>query len=242
MNGKIKSALILAAGKGIRLGNLAEGKPKGFLEVDGVSLIKRSIDNLKAEGFTDIVIVTGHLKSYYEEFAKQENIRCVFNEKYNELGSAYSFFVGFQEMRDDFILLESDLLYDRNMLKELSRCPLNTILISPAKNIGDDVYVEDFAGLLNQISKDSAKVKSTENILVGISSFSYELVKNFLTPFTEGLFYEIDDINKKMEYEHLLVLSRNYMLFKVYKTKYQWCEIDNAEHLEYAIKNILPNI
>ena len=44
----ITTAVILAAGLGSRLKDRTKLKPKGFLEVEGISLIQRSVDNLLA--------------------------------------------------------------------------------------------------------------------------------------------------------------------------------------------------
>ena len=55
------SALILAAGRGIRMGPRGQLRPKGLLEIDGVPLVARSINLLRARGIPRIRIVTGHL-------------------------------------------------------------------------------------------------------------------------------------------------------------------------------------
>ena len=56
---KISTAVILAAGMGIRLRNVTGLLPKGLLEIGGNSLIHRSLENLKNEGIDRAVIVTG---------------------------------------------------------------------------------------------------------------------------------------------------------------------------------------
>lgn len=49
-------AVLLAAGGATRMG----GRPKGLLELDGVPLVRRQIEALKAAGVADLVVVTGH--------------------------------------------------------------------------------------------------------------------------------------------------------------------------------------
>jgi len=46
----IKVAVILAAGLGRRLKEKTALKPKGFLEIESISLIQRSIDKLLSSG------------------------------------------------------------------------------------------------------------------------------------------------------------------------------------------------
>ena len=55
-------AIILAAGKGTRLGGLLQGKPKPLLPIKGVPMIGRTIKSLlKITEITEIIIITGHM-------------------------------------------------------------------------------------------------------------------------------------------------------------------------------------
>ena len=84
-------AIIMAAGKGSRLGNLTQDMPKSFLEIQGIKLIEYNIALLHAYGINDIVIVTGYQCEKIEELVKDiEGIQCVYNPFYemvNVLGS-----------------------------------------------------------------------------------------------------------------------------------------------------------
>ena len=62
---KISTAVILAAGMGIRLRNLTGLLPKGLLEIGGKSLIYRSLESLKNEGIDRAIIVTGFQDSLF---------------------------------------------------------------------------------------------------------------------------------------------------------------------------------
>ncbi|GIT07343.1 MAG: hypothetical protein CM1200mP30_09730 [Pseudomonadota bacterium] len=64
---KISTAVILAAGMGIRLRDVTGLLPKGLLEIGGQSLIYRSLKNLKKGGIDRAVIVTGFQESLYHE-------------------------------------------------------------------------------------------------------------------------------------------------------------------------------
>jgi N-acetyl-alpha-D-muramate 1-phosphate uridylyltransferase len=54
-------AMILAAGRGERLRPLTDRVPKPLIEVDGKSLIERTIERLVDAGFREVVINQGHL-------------------------------------------------------------------------------------------------------------------------------------------------------------------------------------
>ena len=53
-------AIILAAGRGSRLGGLSDDNPKCFNEVGGKKLLEWQIAALNSSGIKDIVIVTGY--------------------------------------------------------------------------------------------------------------------------------------------------------------------------------------
>ncbi|MBT4039757.1 MAG: phosphocholine cytidylyltransferase family protein [Rhodospirillales bacterium] len=52
--------LILAAGRGSRLGSMTEAQPKGMVTLGGRSLIEWQLSSLRAAGVKDIAIITGY--------------------------------------------------------------------------------------------------------------------------------------------------------------------------------------
>ena len=53
-------AIIMAAGKGSRLGEMVHDRPKSFAEINGKKLIDINLQMLREFGIQDINIVTGH--------------------------------------------------------------------------------------------------------------------------------------------------------------------------------------
>lgn len=64
-------ALIIAAGKGSRLGNLTKDKPKPLVRLLGLSLVERVILTAKEVGIDEFIIVIGYLGERIKE--KLEN-------------------------------------------------------------------------------------------------------------------------------------------------------------------------
>ncbi len=60
--------MILAAGRGTRLGALGRKKAKSLLELDGKPLIQHHIEKLRGAGFEKIVINVSHLAEQIKEF------------------------------------------------------------------------------------------------------------------------------------------------------------------------------
>ena len=103
---KISTAVILAAGMGIRLRDVTGLLPKGLLEIGGKSLISRSLESLKNEGIDHVVIVTGFQESlYHENLQQQTNIpelEFVHSSQFEETGSMHSLFVAKNYLQEDF--------------------------------------------------------------------------------------------------------------------------------------------
>ncbi len=61
-------AMILAAGRGARLGPLGRRKPKALVEVQGIPLLAGVISRLAQQGFKEIIVNTHHLADQVTEF------------------------------------------------------------------------------------------------------------------------------------------------------------------------------
>ena len=72
--------MLLAAGSGSRLGH----RPKSLLELDGVPLIRRTIDALTQAGVCDLVVVLGHHRTLIEAALHGTSVRCVVNPQPGE--------------------------------------------------------------------------------------------------------------------------------------------------------------
>ena len=116
----ITTAVILAAGLGMRLRDAFSGKPKGLLAIGGQPLVERSIQQLMAHGINDIVVVTGYLAEEYEALADvYPYVRTVHNPSYADSGSMYSLYCARDAITGPFLLLESELLYENRALSTL---------------------------------------------------------------------------------------------------------------------------
>lgn len=58
--GKVKTAVIIAAGNGSRLQGYQNGRPKPLLKVGGITLLERVILSIKKAGIEEVVIVVGY--------------------------------------------------------------------------------------------------------------------------------------------------------------------------------------
>ncbi|HEX6224933.1 MAG TPA: phosphocholine cytidylyltransferase family protein [Chryseolinea sp.] len=241
MSSKVTTAVILAAGLGTRLKHHTEAQPKGFLEIDGTSLIERSIKNLVRAGFNDIIIGTGYRYEHFDLLKKKYPVTTFTNLDYRITGSMYTLYVLRHLISKPFFLLESDLLYDPHALKYLQDDgEENVILASGATQSGDEVYIQASAeGILQQMSKDRSVLTHISGELVGITKLTPITVEKMAsyseTHFRNG--------NRMLNYEDALVGVTAQQPIKVKVIEdLVWCEIDDEHHLNRALTMIYPKI
>lgn len=117
-------AIILAAGRGERLGDAAAGRPKCLLRFGGKTLLQRHIENLDRPDAGRIVVVTGYRHEQIEaalaQIESQVPVETVVNPDY-ELGSIVSLHCARDFLADgaDTILMDADVLYEPDILGRL---------------------------------------------------------------------------------------------------------------------------
>jgi choline kinase len=230
-HGPVETAVILAAGRGTRLGTLGTAMPKGFLKLASRPIIEESLDKLVDAGVRSVVIVTGHLAHFYEDLAAKRRgfVKTVHNIRYAELGSFYSLQVALEHLNPagPILLLESDLVYEQRALEVvLADTHEDLILLSGPTGSRDEVWVEtDDEGRLVAMSKDRTALGGpAAGELVGITRVSSELAAVLRSLPPDG------------EYETggLVAASKSRPVYCRCVDDLTWAEIDDEKHLERA--------
>ena len=247
------TAVILAAGMGIRIREYLGEIPKGMIKIDDQSILQRSINLLLEKGINKIYIVTGYqseiLKKYISELNLNCNIKFVLNPNYKNSGSMESLFILNDFIKSDFLLLESDLIYEEKALEVLlNNEKQDSILISGFTNSNDEVWVSGLNSFYNKhnfeigrISKINKNLKKSKYIcgeLVGISWISLSLFKDMCI-------YHNKNHNKNILYhyeENISDLCVNNEIYYLKIIDLIWTEIDTINHYQNAIKNIWPKL
>jgi len=227
-----ETAIILAAGFGSRLGGLTDKIPKGFLEIGNSSLINRSVECLLRNGINKIYIGTGYLSEHYEEYASHFPglISCVKNERFANTSSMDTLYNFRNIINQDFLLLESDLLYEDRALSSLIESDQqNIVLASGRTSSGDEVYINaDGRGALLSMTKDKSAADCAFGELVGISKVSIKSYQDMCMIFRRQGPLDID-------YEYVMTYVKKPNNFIVHKIDdLAWCEIDDKKHLKRA--------
>ena len=85
-----KNAVILAAGFGMRMVPINTQSPKALLEVNGETIIERTIKQLHEIGITEIYVVVGFMKEQFEYLIDEYGVELVVNEHYAEKNNLHS--------------------------------------------------------------------------------------------------------------------------------------------------------
>ena len=240
----IEQALILAAGRGVRMGPRGQNIPKGFIEVGGVTLIARSLALLRQAGIRDVTIVTGHLAERYEALAAATTgvtLTARHNPHFAQKGSFESLRVGLAAMRGTFLLLESDIIYEpRALATVLSAAHENVILTSGPTGAGDEVYVwadghggtPRFRGMSKQ---RTAHADEPFGELVGISRISPVLA--------EQLVRHAHAAKPDSDYESAIVRAAGDVAISCLRVDdLLWGEIDDEAMLARVERSLWPRL
>ena len=136
------TAVILAAGRGIRMGTRGRSSPKGLLGFGERSFVEQSVRSLLAAGVGRVRLVTGHLAEAYRENAALNalGVDLCHNPDYAGSGSLQSLLVGIEGLDGPCLVLESDLIYEPRALRIASE-DRSLVLVSGPTGAGDEVYV-----------------------------------------------------------------------------------------------------
>jgi choline kinase len=234
-------AVILAAGRGIRLGARGRQTPKGFIHTPAGTLIERSIEVLREAGIERVVIVTGHLSGHYSDLAGRlgDWVTLVHNPAYARSGSLVSL-ISVGPLDEPYLLVESDLLYERRaprLLIESTRP--DVLLASGATGSGDEVYVGIDAGHLVDLTKQRSRLLGTyAGELVGLTRVSPALHARILAEAVHLMAR-----TRHVEYEEALVaVARHHPLAVHVVDDLVWAEIDDANHLTRALATVVPRL
>lgn len=244
-------AIILAAGTGSRLRPLTDTVPKCMVKVNGIPMIERTIDALVAAGIKKLIIGLGYKSEVLKDF-----IRRTFDEKrlngmqiefgenpdYDKTNNIYSLYLLKEFFKaDDTLLIESDLVYKPEVLKDLVNAEdKNLAVVSRWEDwmdgtvtlLNEDDEITNFIVKKNQKNEEKSSYYKTVNIY----KFSKEFTNTYYLPFLETF---MNVFGKNSYYETCLkfISETDSSLLKGFKIDQGiWYEVDNQEDLKEAEK------
>ena len=237
----VRTAIILAAGMGVRLKDRGELTPKGCMCLGEKSIVEESVLRLLAVGIERIVIVTGHHAEQYEPLQDRyhQTVLLVHNPHFADSGSMYSLYCARHCVDEAFLLLESDLVYElRALTKCLENPSANVVLLARFSKTSDECLVETRNGRLVAISKNRESLGSeVRGEMVGICKISPSLFSAMLE-MAEQRF----GTTRHVDYETdcLVAAAWGVPISCPVVEDLVWCEIDDETHLARARDEIYP--
>ncbi len=144
-------ALILAAGRGSRLGL---DRPKCLAEVGGRALVRHQLDAIEGAGADRITVVVGHEHERVEA-AVEGKADVVLNERFAETNSLYSFWLARHVVSGDVLILNSDVLFAPTLLGDLLAVEGSALAIDSNSGEEDEhMKARTRDGRLLRLSKD----------------------------------------------------------------------------------------
>ena len=120
---QVHTALLLAAGTGSRLAPLTDKTPKCLVPVNEISILERLVDALRLHNFKRLVIVVGHqadsIRNFLGTRAGGMEITYITSPVYKTTNNIYSLWLARKEIDEPFLLIESDLVFNPEMLKDM---------------------------------------------------------------------------------------------------------------------------
>ncbi len=239
-------AVMLAAGKGSRLGKYTKDNTKCMLEINGKTLLERTIDALCKANIKKIILVLGYKKNNVKQFIKDKKldkkieIIYIDNDMYESTNNIYSLYLARNYLiEDDTILFESDIIYNENIIKNLvDDNNNNAAVLAKYEQWMDGTVVElDDNNIITKfIEKKDFDYKKVDSYYktVNIYKFNRKFSERFYVPFLESY---MKSFGNNEYYELVLKVITGFKdvnLFGYVLSDETWYEIDDAQDLDIA--------
>lgn len=232
----MKTAVILAARKErdsilpypLQCYNVSEGRQE--------SLLHRIVSLLQEMEFDTIVVITGFCADQFLAF-KEKGVQLVNNERYIYTSSMASLALAAPYVKEDFLLIESDVLCEKRLLTQLvSTSKKNCLTLVNECGNGDEALVETDGDFIVKISKDVHQLNRIDGEMIGVSKISLETYKKMLVK------WEFNS-NLKLNYEYLFLdCTEKYERQYIKIPDLVWCEVDNAADFAYLKEVLYPKL
>ena len=237
-------AIILAAGGGTRLKPVTDKSPKCLTEINGISIMRNTLEILEKCKIKETIIVVGHfenkIKDTFGDKYKSMKMTYEKNSIWDKTNNTYSLLLAEKHMNEDILIIEADILFEYRIMEKLLNSPFrNAAVVDHYMSLLEGCVVslsED--GLINAMYRKSDQLNdfdySDKYKTVNIYKISKSLVDKMLCYIKNmdvNSFYEesFESIINKEGYKKLFMKG---ILAKGLK----WIEIDTLEDIDMAKK------
>lgn len=230
-------AIIIAAGKGTRLYPFTKNTPKSLLDIgQGLTLLETQLHALMEAGIRDVIIIVGYRAEQIEakviEYASDFNITTVFNPFYETSNNLVSVWMAKEYMKDEFITINGDDIFDSSIIKNLLKSEENITMVTDekAEYDSDDMKVIIKNGLVKDVSK-KIPLSEANAESVGIIKFSGHGPKIYLDTLEE-MVREPENMNNFYLKAIQKIIDKGFPVHFSQCDEKDWGEIDFHPDLE----------
>ncbi len=231
--------IILAAGIAKRLQPLTNKITKCLLEIDGETILSKTIKTCINNGLKDIVVLTGHGHKFTEEEIKDIvlknkiddlKIKTIYNPEYATKNNCYSLDLAVKDLNEDVIVINSDDVYDEKILAKLKPIPSSALVIDNVKTLTEEsmkIYYTN--SKVTDINK-KLDINKSYGESIGIA----KIAKEDMNCLKECL-DEVVRTDSDLYYEDAFQLMFDKVDFEVCDTDgLKWTEVDTLEDFRIA--------
>jgi len=229
-------AIILAAGRGSRLGHLGDDRPKCFVELEGRPLIERQIAALRRGGVTEIGVVRG----YRAEMIDFPGLTSFSNPRWAESNMVMSLAAAAPWLRVGPVIVSyGDIFYRSQLVRGLAGAPGRLVITYDrawrrlwtrrfADPLADaETFRIDAGGRLLEIGGKTTRIEDIEGQYMGLLKFTppaWSAVETLLSTLEAP-------VRDRLDMTGLLrrLLAESKLQIDTLATDGQWGEIDNPE-------------
>lgn len=238
-------AVLLAAGLAKRLRPLTDTTPKCLLEINAKNLLHRAIENIEANGIKEFIIVTGYREDmiikYINTNFKHLNFEFLSNKDYMNNNNSYSLWMTKDISGEEILLLDSDILFEKHIIKKLLDSEKKTCLALKRHKLDEEqikVLMDENSKVI-EIGKE-VDLNKAQGESIGIEIISGNFLKELYKVLDRKITLE-NNVNEFYEVSFQEVIDRNekdVSMYGVDISEYSCIEIDTVEDYESAKLNL----
>lgn len=172
-------ALVLAAGRGVRMMPLTKDKPKAMVLFKGKPLLEHVLKEIEQAGITECGIVVGFngekIISYFGD--RHGEMKLKYFKQERQLGTAHAVSTAEEWLNEDFLLLSADVLIDSSLLSKLMEKKGFSAVFTLRHDDFPERYgvVETEGELVKNIVEKPRKAKGDSLVNAGVYRFSTKI-------------------------------------------------------------------
>lgn len=206
---------------------LTKRTPVSLLNVGGKPILDHQLQALYEAGVNEVLVITGFCADQVEELCKGRT-SCFFNPFFEVCNVAMNLWLVRQKLEPDFILLYDDILFGKDLIKEVSEVSDGVTLV--VDRTGVDKEAEKVAVRQDSISAIGKDVTEPYGEFIGIARFTGDAVRLLVETLEQVARTDLGTTFPQLV-QHLI---RQGQEVKVLATDQPWYDIDFPRDLEEA--------